>query len=73
MGQRCGIGRGARDWTKEEMTAYLDWEEAEDRRVFARVQAEVDPAVDDGRRGMDAIWKRMERDRDEQEALYRGQ
>jgi hypothetical protein len=54
------------------MTAYLDFWSAEDSRIFARVQAEVDPAVDDGRQGMDAIWKRVDRDIEEQEALYRG-
>ena len=53
--------------------AYLDWPNAKNSRIFAQVEAEMDPAIDDGRRGMATIWKRVERDREEQEALYRGQ
>ncbi|KAJ6436940.1 hypothetical protein O9K51_10476 [Purpureocillium lavendulum] len=42
MGQRCKASTGARDWTKEEMMAYLDWTEAEDNRVEAQVAAEME-------------------------------
>ena len=66
MGPRCG----SRDWTREEMTAYLDWDTAENARIQAQVEAEVDPSVDTGRRGVTEIWRRIERDAEEQEALY---
>ena len=35
MGKTCRIPTGTRDWTKEEMMAYLDWSKSEDDRVEA--------------------------------------
>ncbi len=32
MGKQCKTQSGSRDWTKEEMIAYLDWDRAEDER-----------------------------------------
>ncbi|KAJ6437525.1 hypothetical protein O9K51_10085 [Purpureocillium lavendulum] len=59
MGQRCKTSTGARDWTKEEMMAYLDWTEAEDNRVEAQVAAEMESnRWSRRRRGMDDIWGR---------------
>ncbi|KAJ6436880.1 reverse transcriptase [Purpureocillium lavendulum] len=71
MGQRCKASTGARDWTKEEMMAYLDWTEAEDNRVEAQVAAEMESnRWSRGRRGMDDIWGAAERDCDEQQQIW---
>ena len=74
MTKRCRTSTGSREWTKEEMMAYLDWSEAEDKRIETQVAAAV--AAMGGnpfgsrRRGMDEIWRQAERDIEEQEALY---
>lgn len=71
MGQCCKTSTGARDWTKEEMMAYLDWTEAEDNRVEAQVAAEMQSnRWSRGRRGMDDIWGAAERDCDEQQQIW---
>jgi hypothetical protein len=71
MGKRCTTAPGSREWTKEEMMAYLDWSKAEDERIEAQVVAEIgDNPFGSNRRGMDDIWRRAERDAEEQEALY---
>jgi hypothetical protein len=71
MTKHCTTSTGSRDWTKEEMMAYLDWSNAEDERIDALVAAEAgDNPLGSGRRGMGDIWKRVERDIEEQEALY---
>src|SRR3569833_173252 len=41
MAEHCTTSTGSREWTKEEMMAYLDWSEAEDKRVQAVVDAEA--------------------------------
>jgi hypothetical protein len=64
MGKRCG----SREWTKEEMMAYLDWSNAEDERIDAQVAA-IGP-FSSNRRGMGNIWDMVARDIEEQEALY---
>jgi hypothetical protein len=35
MSKRCITSTGSREWTKEEMMAYLDWSKAEDERIEA--------------------------------------
>jgi hypothetical protein len=71
MGKRCKTATGSRDWTKEEMMAYLDWDKAEDKRVEARVAEEMgNNPLANRRRGMKEIWKSVEQDIIEQEALY---
>ena len=63
MGKRCG----SRDWTKEEMMAYLDWNTAEDRRVQDRVDAIVErDGVFNNRRGLTDLWKMIDEDSEEQ-------
>jgi hypothetical protein len=71
MSRRCISPSGARDWSKEEMMAYLDWSKAEDERIEAYVAAEMreDPAAKK-RRGVKHIWKSIERDSREQEGRY---
>ena len=32
MTEHCTTSTGSREWTKEEMIAYLDWNETEDKR-----------------------------------------
>ena len=39
MIKHCRTSTGSREWTKEEMMAYLDWSEAEDKRIEAQVVA----------------------------------
>jgi hypothetical protein len=41
MGKRYTATEPSREWTKEEMIAYLDWDKAEDERIEARVTEEV--------------------------------
>ncbi|CCF38639.1 hypothetical protein CH063_09681 [Colletotrichum higginsianum] len=71
MNRRCTTSKGSRDWLKEEMMAYLDWDKAEQERVDELAVAEEgDNPFLNSRRGMGDIWKRAERDNAEQEALY---
>lgn len=60
MTRRCTIPTGSRKWSMEEMTAYLDWDKAEDKRV----QVIVDDCGDGirGHRGMDYIRKVVDRE-----------
>jgi hypothetical protein len=46
MLKNCRTATGVRDWTKEEMIAYLDWNKQEDEQIEAKVAAEIrnDPA-----------------------------
>jgi hypothetical protein len=74
MTKRCITSTGSREWTKEEMMAYLDWDKAEDERIEALVQAEIgDNPFGGKRRGVGDIWERVGRDIREQEALYSAQ
>ncbi|KAF6527905.1 hypothetical protein HZS61_008207 [Fusarium oxysporum f. sp. conglutinans] len=41
MGSHCKVGNGTRDWTKEEMMSYLDWDRAENDRVEQSVEIEM--------------------------------
>ncbi|OAA37033.1 hypothetical protein NOR_07309 [Metarhizium rileyi] len=62
---------GSREWTKEEMMAYLDWSNQEDERIEAQVAREMgDHPLANNRRGMKEIWKRVEIDSNEQQALH---
>ncbi|OHW96500.1 transposase-like protein [Colletotrichum incanum] len=57
----------------EEMMACPDWDRAEQERVDELVIAEEGENLFRTRkRGMGDIWKRVERDNMEQEALYAG-
>ncbi|KJZ69039.1 hypothetical protein HIM_11565 [Hirsutella minnesotensis 3608] len=70
MSRRCVTETGSREWTKEEMMAYLDWSNAEDKRAESQVAEEMlanPPACK--RRGLKQIWKRAEEDSREQQAL----
>lgn len=66
MGASCG----SREWTKEEMMAYLDFSNAEDARIEARVANEMRGNQFSSRRGygdvLDAAWQ----DGLEQQAFY---
>ncbi|EJP61523.1 transposase-like protein [Beauveria bassiana ARSEF 2860] len=62
--------KNARDWTKEEMMSYLDWDKAEEDRVEAVVAAEMEANPFSERRGMGDIWKAAAADCAAQEALY---
>ena len=69
MTKCCPTSTGSREWTKEEMMAYLDWSNAEDARIDAQIAAEPNP-FRSRRRGMQDIWEMVERDIGEQQALY---
>lgn len=70
MSKRCITATGSREWTREEMMAYLDWSKAEDERVEDVVAKELrDHPSGSKRRGMKDIWKSVERDSKEQQAL----
>ncbi|KAG6997439.1 hypothetical protein FocnCong_v015147 [Fusarium oxysporum f. sp. conglutinans] len=71
MSKRCITSTGSREWTKEEMMAYLDWSKAEDERIEAQVAEEMgDNPLANRRRGVKEIWERIEADSREQEALH---
>jgi hypothetical protein len=71
MSKRCKTSTGTRDWTKEEMMAYLDWSKAEDERVESLVAKEMgNNPLASRRRGMNHIWKSIEQDMNEQQALH---
>jgi hypothetical protein len=61
---------GSRDWTKEEMIAYLDWSKAEDDRVEAQVAVEMESNLFSSRRGLRGVWEAAEKDAKEQQNLY---
>jgi hypothetical protein len=62
MGKRCRASTGFRDWTKEEIMAYLDWSESEDGRINDQVELEIkDKPLDTGRRGMASLWEQAGR------------
>lgn len=71
MFKRCTTSAGSREWTKEEMMAYLDWTKAEDERIESQVAEEMgDNPLANRRRGVKDIWRRIETDSREQEALH---
>src|SRR6478736_7661512 len=71
MGRYCKTSTSLREWTKEEMMAYLDWDKAETDRIEARVAEETENGrLFASRRGMGELWEMTQRDIDEQEALY---
>ncbi|KAJ6436941.1 hypothetical protein O9K51_10477 [Purpureocillium lavendulum] len=71
MSKRCVTTTGSRDWTKEEMMAYLDWSRAEDERVEAQIAEEMgNNPLANKRRGMKDIWESGEKDSREQQALH---
>jgi hypothetical protein len=60
--------------TEEEMMAYLDWDKAEEDRIEAAVLGEIgDNSLGSERRGVGDIWRRIERDIEEQEDLNSAQ
>jgi hypothetical protein len=46
IGRYCKTSTGLREWTKEEMMAYLEWDKAETDRIEARVELRR-PRTDD--------------------------
>ncbi|KAJ0125993.1 Activator of stress1 [Fusarium oxysporum f. sp. albedinis] len=72
MGSHCKVGNGTRDWTKEEMMSYLDWDRAENDRVEQSVEIEMAEQPFSRRRGMQDIWDAAERDIMLQESIFQG-
>ena len=71
MGKQCTSTNPARAWTKDEMMAYLDWDNAEDERVEMQVASEmgVNPLAN-GRRGLGGIWMSVEQYNNSQRTRY---
>lgn len=70
MGKRCETATGVRDWTKEEMMAYLDFDAMEEERVEAQVAQEMKDDPTPMRRGTVEIWRAIERDSEQQQEAY---
>ncbi|KAJ3454421.1 hypothetical protein MRS44_018315 [Fusarium solani] len=70
MGRRCRVGNGMREWTKEEMMSYLDWDKAETERVEKNVETERAEEPFSRQRGMQHICDAAERDIEVQRRLY---
>ncbi len=41
MGKRCRAGTSMREWSKEEIMSYLDWDKAENERIEQNVGIEM--------------------------------
>ncbi|KAL9572153.1 hypothetical protein ACKAV7_003731 [Fusarium commune] len=67
MGRHCRIGRSTRDWTKEEMMRYLDFDKAENERVERNVEKELQAQRFTTYRGSDYVWKAAGRDHEDQQ------
>ncbi len=60
------ISTGVREWTKEEMMAYLDWSKAENDRIETQVLAEMGGNLQGSKRRDEGnIWRRIEKDVEE--------
>lgn len=70
MGRQCRIGRSLRDWTKEEMMSYLDFDKAETARVERNVEKELQAQPFTTYRGSDYVWKAAARDHEDQQRVY---
>ncbi|TVY66378.1 PKS-NRPS hybrid synthetase [Fusarium oxysporum f. sp. cubense] len=70
MGRHCRIGRSTRDWTKEEMMSYLDFDKAENERVERNVEKELQAQRFTTYRGSDYVWKAAGRDHEDQQQVY---
>lgn len=71
MGKQCRDGNRVRDWLKEEMMAYLDWDKNENERIEGNIAAEMDTGLFSDRRGMRDIWDEAERDSILQSEIFR--
>ncbi|KAJ0136332.1 Amino-acid permease inda1 [Fusarium oxysporum f. sp. albedinis] len=70
MRRCCATSTSLREWTKEEMKAYLDWGKAETDRIEAKVSRETENGrLFTSRRGMGELWEIAQQGIDEQ-ALY---
>lgn len=68
--KQMGCVNGSKAWTKEEMTAYLDWSYMEDERERAEARITTQGDLNSQRRGTAQIWDDIEADTAEQEAIY---
>ncbi|KAK6850577.1 transposase-like protein [Apiospora arundinis] len=69
MGSQCTTSAGSRDWTREEMMAYLDWDRFENDRMDVLVARESRNGLSN-RRGVGELWRRAAQDQEEQQALH---
>ncbi|KAF5245198.1 hypothetical protein FAUST_1853 [Fusarium austroamericanum] len=70
MGKQCRTGRSLRDWTKEEMMSYLDFDRAENERVDKQVEEELKARRFTTYRGPDHVWKAAARDHKDQQRVH---
>ena len=72
MGRYCKTSTGLREWTKEEMMAYLDWSTAEEARVEEMTRKTIEAnGLCTATRGTGYIWAQVDRDIEEQDRLFR--
>ena len=69
MTKHCVTPAGTRDWKREEMMAYLDWDRSESDRIDAQIAKESANSLSN-RRGMGELWRRADQDREKQQAIY---
>ncbi|ENH69889.1 hypothetical protein FOC1_g10009394 [Fusarium oxysporum f. sp. cubense race 1] len=69
MGSHCKVGRGIRDWTKEEMMSYLDWDKLETERVERNVEKEIQAQPFLTYRGIGYVWRAAEKDAEDQQQV----
>ncbi|TVY62436.1 hypothetical protein Focb16_v004300 [Fusarium oxysporum f. sp. cubense] len=60
MTRCCETPTGSREWTKEEMMAYLDWDKSENDRLDVKVADEIVVAPFSSRRGPGEIGQKQE-------------
>jgi hypothetical protein len=64
-------GMKLRDWTKEEMNAYIDFDQAEDMRVNSNVERHLAAQPFSSHRGLQQIMTEAALDGEAQEDFYR--
>lgn len=62
MGKQRITRSGRRNWSREEMMSYLDWDKAETERVEEAVRVELGDHPVSHHRGPQAVWEACERD-----------
>jgi hypothetical protein len=71
MTKLCSTSAGAREWTKEEKMAYLDWNKAEKDRIEGQAVAEMGGnTLGSKRRDASDTRRRIDGENEEQESLY---
>ncbi len=70
MNKHCITPTGSREWDREEMMAYLDWDKSENDRLDAQIADEIVAQPFSSRQGLGEIWRACEDDSEKQQSLY---